>query len=290
MNCCPTNKIARSIAIKISENEKFAEAYRCSHPIMTKMPMELRTRIWNKFVDNSDPIVEKYAADIRPFFKKQEKAALAKLPGTFSRPELKKWVKELEAINKKHITIGFNTGGTQAIIDARELVKPKKDFISKQDIDDFDIGSVEAVAFIKEKTLASSIEVNKTTMKKLTNSISAGIDAEESIDEIATRVETIFAQASRSRAVIIAQTETVGAVNKGTLEGSRQSNVVWGHQWVGSLDSAIRKSHEQMTIAAEAVKIGDRFSNGLEYPGDSSGDGADSINCRCTMYQLTEKP
>ena len=283
MNCCPTHNksIARSIAVKIAGNEKFAAAYRKSHPVKTAMPMELRSRIWNKFIDNSDPIVKKYAEDIKPFFKKQGKVAIAKLPDTFSKAELKKWVKELEAINKKHISIGLEVGGTQALADAKKL--------KKSPTDEFDIASAEAVAFINAKSLASSIEVNKTTMKKMTAAIAAGLESEEGISEIAKRIETIFSQASRSRAVIIAQTETIGAVNKGTIEGSRQSGVVWGHQWVGSLDNVIRETHEQMTLDEEAVPLGETFSNGGEYPG-GSGIASEDISCRCTIYQLTEKP
>lgn len=290
MNCCPTHNkkhIARSIAVKISENEKFAAAYRKSHPIKSAMPMELRTRIWNKFIENSDPIVEKYSDDVEKFLKKQGIAAIKKLPGTFSKAEMKKWVKELAEINKQHIGFGVNAGGNQAIDDARDLVKPKKGYINKLDeIDDFDLATPASIKFINEKALASSLEVNKTSLKRIKNAVATGIAAEESVAEIAKRLPVIF---NPARATIIAQTETVGAVNFGTIEGSTQSGVVWGHQWVGSLDNVIRETHEQMTLDEDTAKLGDTFSNGGEYPG-GSGIAEEDIGCRCAMFQLTEKP
>ncbi len=50
-------------------------------------------------------------------------------------------------------------------------------------------------------------------------------------------------------------------------------------QWDSALDSRTRESHVQ--IDGEIREIDKPFSNGLMYPGDSSGKAAEVINCRC---------
>lgn len=50
-------------------------------------------------------------------------------------------------------------------------------------------------------------------------------------------------------------------------------------QWDSALDSRTRESHVQLD--GEIREIDKPFSNGLMYPGDSSGKAAEVINCRC---------
>ena len=50
-------------------------------------------------------------------------------------------------------------------------------------------------------------------------------------------------------------------------------------QWDSALDSRTRESH--VKLDGEIRELDEKFSNGLMYPGDSSGKAAEVINCRC---------
>lgn len=50
-------------------------------------------------------------------------------------------------------------------------------------------------------------------------------------------------------------------------------------QWDATTDKKTRSSHARLD--GQIVEVGERFSNGLLYPGDPAGDAADVVNCRC---------
>lgn len=50
-------------------------------------------------------------------------------------------------------------------------------------------------------------------------------------------------------------------------------------QWDATLDGKTRDSHR--AVDGEIRELDEKFSNGLEYPGDPNGPAAEVINCRC---------
>lgn len=50
-------------------------------------------------------------------------------------------------------------------------------------------------------------------------------------------------------------------------------------EWIGSRDNLVRETHD---IDGEVQPLGQRFSNGLRYPGDVDGPANEVIQCRCT--------
>ena len=81
------------------------------------------------------------------------------------------------------------------------------------------------------------------------------------------------------RADRIAATETAKAHNGARLEEMKR-NGVQKHVWMSSRDGNVRPTHQ---IDGQAVIVGEPFSNGVIFPGDSaSGPAAEVINCRCT--------
>jgi uncharacterized protein with gpF-like domain len=51
-------------------------------------------------------------------------------------------------------------------------------------------------------------------------------------------------------------------------------------QWIAADDDRTRESHVE--VDREIIRIGDTYSNGLQYPGDTSGPIEEWINCRCS--------
>ena len=87
------------------------------------------------------------------------------------------------------------------------------------------------------------------------------------------------------RAERIAATETAKAHNGARVEEMKR-NGVKKHIWLSSRDGLVRPTHQ---IDGEAVNVGEPFSNGVIFPGDSaSGPPQEVINCRCTTVASRE--
>lgn len=119
--------------------------------------------------------------------------------------------------------------------------------------------------------------------EQLNSAVMQGILQGETVDQIAQRLAAVSDMNQKS-AVRNAVTMTTSAQNGGRMDGYRraQSMGVKGlkHRWLATLDGHTRKSHRR--VDGEVVKIGEEFTNGLEYPGDPNGDPREVYNCRCT--------
>ena len=51
-------------------------------------------------------------------------------------------------------------------------------------------------------------------------------------------------------------------------------------QWIAADDDRTRESHVE--VDREIIRLGDEYSNGLKYPGDTDGPIEEWINCRCS--------
>ena len=87
-------------------------------------------------------------------------------------------------------------------------------------------GSDSVKAYLRKYPIKFSNSVNKATNAKLRATLTEGIEAGESIDKLAKRVHSVFEEASQTRCVAIARTETSRAVNFATVEGYKQSGAV----------------------------------------------------------------
>ncbi|MDO8716401.1 MAG: phage minor head protein [Dehalococcoidales bacterium] len=261
---------------------------------------ELRTEIWNKFIKGADPRQEKMRKRIAATFKRQfaevlenvknnppsEKAYRFKADGDLTDEQLRfinlwlfnkdQWRKEFQDAALPEITGALQFGGADLFATLGIIEEFVTDAATKK--------------FLREHVFTFAKEIGQTSTDKLTATFIDALRAGESRDEIMARVSSVMTNATEYRSKMIAQTEIIGAINKGSLEGCKQSGVVWGNQWIGALDERIRESHERLTISGAAVALGEKFDIGCEYPGDQSGPAGEVISCRCAMKPLTEKP
>jgi SPP1 gp7 family putative phage head morphogenesis protein len=153
----------------------------------------------------------------------------------------------------------------------------------------FSLDDPAVVEWAKDKSFAFATDVVDTTAGTIRESLAEALDAGESYEDIARRLQQHYAtwcgddgDLEATRAMVIARTETVAAQNAGVLQGFAQSGVVEGKVWMTIGDANVRASHA--AIDGEIVGLDSRFSNGLRFPGDpENGAAADRINCRCTM-------
>ena len=171
-------------------------------------------------------------------------------------------VKLFEPLNQKTIA----TGGE----DQLDLLESDQDF-------NFERARVAA----KNMTLNFAKDITATTKKKLRAALDEGIANGEGVYDLTDRVQNVFKEASTSRAVTIARTETTKAYNMGGKEGMRQAGVE-KKSWLTANDKDVRDTHTACE-AQGAIGLDMSFSNGCDFPGDPDGDPDEVINCRCTL-------
>lgn len=134
------------------------------------------------------------------------------------------------------------------------------------------------VAWIEQdKSIGLAKVLEETTRKRLEQIMVAGMKEGEPISALVVRMRQEFKSMSNVRAFRIARTETTTAYNFGKNEAYRQQqDIIKTREWVSSRDGLVRDSH---LIDGETAVIGSTFSNGLEYPGDPSGEPEEVINC-----------
>lgn len=88
--------------------------------------------------------------------------------------------------------------------------------------------------------------------------------------------------------------------NRSAIYAASRANTVWNfargvaattvgvtHKRWRTTSSNPRPAHR--SLDGETVLIGDRFSNGMQWPGDPAGGAPQTANCRCTFDMITEE-
>lgn len=130
--------------------------------------------------------------------------------------------------------------------------------------------------------------LNETTKTDVANAIADGLRENESMEAIVGRIRGVFDEADRSRAYLIARTESTSAYNAGTVaawEDPKAEGIVVGKMWVATRDSRTRESHAELD-GETTRELDGKFSNGLTNPGDPSGPPEEVCNCRCLVTPI----
>ncbi len=125
----------------------------------------------------------------------------------------------------------------------------------------------------------------KDLQKKIAGEISRGLSTGMMYSEMARNIAS-WARIPKNNAMRIARTEAHRIQCKAAYDAqykakSKGADVV--KQWDSTLDGKTRDSHR--VIDGEIKELDEKFSNGLEYPGDPSGRPEEVINCRCALLQ-----
>lgn len=131
----------------------------------------------------------------------------------------------------------------------------------------------------------------------ITGQIAAAVGLGDTIPEISARIDNVLSATKtprwENRAVVIARTETLGALNASRndanmafVEGSDEKLV---KVWLATMDTRTRETHR---IADGQRRAPDMpFDVGgfpLMFPGDPSGPAGEVIQCRCTTLLVPE--
>lgn len=123
----------------------------------------------------------------------------------------------------------------------------------------------------------------KWNQKKIQNELAQAILQGEPVQKLARRFERVVGMNKKS-AIRNARTAITGAQNAGTndtIERGYDMGLPVKKVWIATKDLLTRKSHRDMD--GLRVDPGEKFPNGLEYPGDMNGEPEEVYNCRCTL-------
>lgn len=128
--------------------------------------------------------------------------------------------------------------------------------------------------------------------------VARGAAAGDSIPKVAERIDRLLGSTDAvenwgGRAVTVARTETIGALNFGRFDSFREMDRTLGggmqSMWLATIDPRTRLDHAHAD--GQRVPVGQPFLVGgekLMFPGDPSGSAANVINCRCTTLLVSE--
>lgn len=148
----------------------------------------------------------------------------------------------------------------------------------------FDLHNPKVQEAIAERARRLSELVGKTTGQNITDAIALGESEGMTLAEIASLIDkTTFGGDAAYRSLMIARTETIGALNQGEFDTALGSEIVQQKEWLTQNDERVRDSHAECEDEGR-IDIDELFeSTAMMFPGDAAGDAGDVINCRCTL-------
>lgn len=191
------------------------------------------------------------------------------------------YYKILEKHNKKEYRLGEKEA--ERIIDiqtkhADKSIRRLRGYIKKKTTPMF--GTID---WSEEDLLERTIITSKSTLARITKDINQiltkGYTDGVGINMVANAITTRFNQLETWEAKRIARTEIHNSHNRGVMKIYDEVGVEYT-QWIAANDDRTRESHAE--IDGEIIEVGGTYSNGLQYPGDTSGDIEEWINCRCS--------
>lgn len=132
--------------------------------------------------------------------------------------------------------------------------------------------------------------ITNTTKKYLKAYIAEAITNNYTIEEIQAEVKKKMRVINRTRALMIARTEVVGASNLGMMKGAEMTGLPLWKKWVSTVDNRTRRAtYDHLGMNGVEVSQNDLFRNPelngdeMAYPGDMTASAGNVINCRCAL-------
>lgn len=146
----------------------------------------------------------------------------------------------------------------------------------------FELNNPRVQAAIKGRATRLAEYVTRESAKQISSIVQLGSEAGLGLQEIAALVdEGVFASQAPVRALRIARTETVGALNEGELVAAQELDLFEEKEWLSQGDERVRDSHT--VLDGTRVPLAQEYAPNLNFPGDPRAEPSETINCRCTQ-------
>ena len=168
---------------------------------------------------------------------------------------------------------------------ANKATKPKPRAFLKRT---FELFGIHATA--EEDLLTRVFIASERTLARVDRSImdiiTLGYKSGNGINSVANELTRRFDQLTTWESKRIARTEIHNAHNRGTMDKYQEFGVEYT-MWITAHDDRVRGLKETDTadhveLDGQIIRLGDTYSNGLKYPGDTDGPIEEWINCRCS--------
>ena len=131
-------------------------------------------------------------------------------------------------------------------------------------------------------------DAGQATYDQIKGGIQAGIEAGDTMDELAKRVKDAFQTADRGRCEVIAQTETASAFGVARQASMEQAGITH-KEWLSAQDDRVRDTHGvtdgQIVGVEELFSVGSAEADGagvqMMHPCADGAPPEEVINCRC---------
>ena len=135
----------------------------------------------------------------------------------------------------------------------------------------------------EEDLLERVFVASQATLARVDTSIKTllteGYQSGKGINYVANLLTKRFDQLQTWESKRIARTEIHNSHNTAVMDIYQELNVEYT-MWIAADDERTRDSH--LEINGEIIPIGNEYSNGLKFPGDTDGPIEEWINCRCS--------
>jgi HK97 family phage portal protein len=135
------------------------------------------------------------------------------------------------------------------------------------------------IALVEGPMSVVAEQVKRALIRGMTEVGSVGTLADRVREALESLEDELRALQDRlgTRAAMIARTETAAASNAARTEQFKQSGIAQ-QEWASAGDDLVREGHD---IDGELAIVGEKFSNGLRFPGDPEAPPSMTIQCRC---------
>lgn len=249
---------------------------------------EKRDQHWEKMIAKTDVYENKWMDIQKGLFTEQREEILKNIQN------IKSYVKNRRKGKESSVMFSLKKENEKAIKAllplARKIIEEKgRETLQSLGIDaPLDIGKKIAKQdginyasdYLQNEAIIAIKGINEYTIERLKAVLAEGLEKEESIEQLAKRVEDVFDIAIGSRARTIARTEVLKSTNAATLEAYKQSKVVKGKEWLTARDAKVDDLCR--SLDGKVIKLDADFK-------ESSYSGPFPPlhpNCRCTLIPV----
>jgi len=159
-------------------------------------------------------------------------------------------------------------------------------------------------ALLEDRGLSAFAWMTDTTTEQIMQIIERGVTEKLTVEQIARNIaqDERFAKIENitRRAMVIARTEIMTAASVGQSQAMKDAEKVLGpmlKMWVNAGDERVRgpggiyphSEFDHRVLQGEVKPMNKKFSNGLMYPRDPSGEPGNVIQCRCRVVAVSKE-
>lgn len=208
--------------------------------LVKQVKQDQRDSIWLDFVQAVAGVERRYVTALRKFFNAQMIAVLRRMPlitfasyRAVTKALVENWLFPTEEWIEPLVTLGGLYSSEALEISGANALDNLVLGIN------FQADTPEVWQALGQRNLRLSGVVNTESIERLRATLTEGVMEGESIPKLRKRVIELYGDFSRSRAEMIARTETIWASNEGVEQAWIQSRVVEGKEWLTAMDDRV---------------------------------------------------